>query len=235
LVAAGFFSPVFSCTIGPAGTLGATGGGAALLGAVRHTSVAESGSQLHGSPTTPDSGGVASGRALASRTSAIHSRIASGSVTVNARCAPSGDHARSPIRAPSGMPRIGCGLACFALRSSSARRCSNKRRAVARFFGLIRRPARRSSGSATSAIDGNVRGVASSNVVRSGASSARGSGSASTKLATALTGRWYATSSANDGAEHIMITIATIDLCMARYITAAAQPPGGRMERTGKD
>jgi hypothetical protein len=79
--------------------------------------------------------------------------------------APSGDHARSAIRAPSGMPVIGRGVAALALASRSARRWANGRRAAARFFGLMRTPARRSSGSATSAIDGNCSGVMSRSVV----------------------------------------------------------------------
>jgi hypothetical protein len=65
LVAAGFFWPAFSCTTGPVGTVETAGAAATSRGTVRHTIVTESASQLHGSPTTADSVGVASGFAVA--------------------------------------------------------------------------------------------------------------------------------------------------------------------------
>ena len=190
---------MFSCTTGPAGTNAGAGGTGRSLVTSRHTSARESASQSHGASAAPDSGGVAIGFAVALRTSATHSRSASASVTVNAIDLPSGDHRMSPIFAPSGMPRIWRGAASFAMRSSTSSRCTSDRRGgcplieivvAARFFGLIRTRVSRTSGSATSAIDGNSFGVTSISVRRSGDTLGCGIGAASTKLATAFTGRW---------------------------------------------
>ena len=129
-----------------------------------------------GLPVAPLSLPSPRGRARPLSTSASHNATASSPTTVNAIRRESGDHHAAPMRAFSGVSRRRSTLP-VTLRSRRPLKLGARERLPLR--GLMRSPARRSSGAATSLMWGRAGRSMSSSQARSGLGCTRGGGSVS--------------------------------------------------------
>jgi hypothetical protein len=184
----GAVRPMLSSITGPTGTGDSAGGSPIPRGTSAAISPEESGSHSGAAPAVRLSATSASRRALADSTSTIQGSMRSRSAWVNAIRFESGDQRTFSMRADSGRPEIA--------RSSPLARSSRRRpekgrvRLRPRLSGEMRVPARRSSGSESSAIEGRAGISISSRVAWSGLRLTAGVVGASTTATNSCDGTW---------------------------------------------